>query len=141
MIRRDVRLFSRWSRKKGRRGGQRGERVFRISFPGIGGETSPRVHERRPTATHLSADAEQMHARAINEAGQCACGLIATPASKGEFALSRNFIHASVVERVRGDGRRPCSLRKWLPRGRKQQVKNRRNVPTPFNLFLRSNSH
>lgn len=57
--------------------------------------------------------------------------------SKGEFALSRNFIHASVVERVRGDGRRPCSLRKWLPRGRKQQVKNRRNVcPTSLSTFF-----
>lgn len=51
--------------RKGRKGGQRG--CLEFHFRALEERRRLQVHERRPTTTHLSADAEQMHARAINE--------------------------------------------------------------------------
>lgn len=83
--------------------GRRG--CLEFHFRAFGGETtSSSSRETASNYNHASvrrceADAR---ARAINELEQCACGLIATLPPKGEFALSRNFIHGFVVERVRG---------------------------------------
>lgn len=134
---RHTRLFHRGRREEGEEGWA--ERVFRISFPGIGGETaSPSSRETANNYASVRRCGADARARDQRRPGQCACGLIATlPYQRVNSHCRETFIHASVVERVRGDGRRPCSLRKWLPRGRKQQVKNRRNVcPTSLSTFF-----
>lgn len=76
-ITRVSRLFHRGGREEGEEGWA--ERVFRISFPGIGGETaSPSSRETANNYASVRRCGADARARDQRRPGQCACGLIAT---------------------------------------------------------------